>query len=147
MLEITINNHYASDISQFVEIVIERLQQSIIDGLSKRQLIRTTNYLNSNLSPYYYLQEGRRPINLYADEIFEGSLENLTFQNTNNEKYRIYIDPTAYIPNTNIRYESAIALITYGNLSFNPYPIFSEKMKEMDKEIPQLFEDYLEENL
>lgn len=147
MLEITVNNYYSSDISEFIGIVIEKLQQNIINGLSRRQLSRVTEYLNSDLSPYYYLKELRNPITLYADEIFEGALKNLTFSKDNEKRYKIFIDPTVYTPQTNISYASAIALITYGNLTLNPYPIFSEKMEEMDKEIPQLFEDYIEENL
>lgn len=147
MLELTINNYYESSISEFVSIVIDKLKESIINSLSRRQLQRVTEYLNSEYSPYYYLQELKNPITLYANEIFEGALDNLTYNTIDDKKYKIHIDPNAYVPNTNISYESAMSLITNGTLTFNPYPIFSDRMKDMDEEIPELFESYVEGEL
>lgn len=146
MLELTINNFYDNDISEFVEFVMEELKKEILQRLSRRELIRVTEFLNSEYSPYYYLKNLRKPVTLYADEIFEGALDNLIFININNQRYKIFIDPNAFIPNTDIKYEAVMALITNGSLLFNPYTVFSDCIKDIDEDVPFLFEEYIERN-
>lgn len=148
MLELTINNFSGNDVSSFIELVKQEIKDRVSGSLSQKQLSRVTEYLNSELSPYYtYLHRFKNTPTLYADEIFQGALNNLEYSNTNNKVYKIFINPSKYIPNTSISYESVVALITNGNLVFNPYRIFSEKLEQIDREIPQLFEDYVEERL
>lgn len=148
MLELTINNFSGNDVSSFIELVKQEIKDRVSGSLSQKQLSRATEYLNSELSPYYtYLHRFKNTRTLYADEIFQGALNNLEYSNINNKVYKIFINPSKYIPNTSISYESVVALITNGNLVFNPYRIFSEKLEQIDREIPQLFEDYVEERL
>ena len=131
--------------SEFLNLVIKKIQDYFIQNIDRKQLLKIDNYLSKYpiLIRYNEKYEKRTTINAYS--ILVGAISHLKVQKTNKQLYRIYINPNAFVPNTQTRFETLLCLIDKGNLGLSPYSLWSDTVKYFCDKIPILYKEYLME--
>ena len=145
MTDIIIKSPNGEDLSDFIQYTIEQIKTYFIDSIDKKQLARIDQYLKNQpkiVRPnYQYKKNGA----ITARNILIGAIQNLTFTKTNQEQYRIFINPNAVVPNTQTRFESLLSLIDRGNMELAPYSIWSDTVSYFCEIIPDLYRRFVEE--
>lgn len=77
------------------------------------------------------------------DILFQG-IKSLKIIRAYNDSYIITIDSNKIMPKTHAKLYDLCALINYGNLSMNAYPIFEKTFINVVESLPHLFKEYRE---
>ena len=79
------------------------------------------------------------PVNI--DNILITGIKNLSVKGNKNS-YEISINSNIISPGVPAKLIDVCALVNYGNLSLNPYPIFDIVMEKLGEQVPSLYDEY-----
>lgn len=137
-MNLVINNELEEDITDFCNWLIKDIQSSFKGFIDANQLIRFDDIINNSIE-FKQLPRYINPI-----EIIIGSMYNLRLA-VNNSVYTIEIDPNINIPDTYTKFIDIARLVNFGNLTVNPYPIFTEIFQFYADNLNDYFLIYLSE--
>ena len=130
-MQLIIDECSNKDLKKFIySVVIPRAIRLFYSRLDRKRCEPFQLYLEEKYS---------KKINL--DHILSVSLKNLMVKKSGCE-YIIHIDSNIKAPEIPAKLIDICALINYGNLALNPYPIFDIVMDRLSEEIPSLYTQY-----
>lgn len=91
--------------------------------------------------PFQLFLEEKYNKKINLDHILAVALKTLTFKKIGDD-YIIQIDSNIKSPEIPAKLIDICALVNYGNLALNPYPIFDIVMERLSKEVPSLYIEY-----
>ena len=124
------------------DILLPYMEDVLIALIDRRKLIIWDEYFKDNdLGWITYKNKTIRPT---AYETIITGIKNLkTYKYP--DQYIIKINPNKILPKSSAKLNDICNLINYGNLSLKGYPIFSEGFEIISKQVPYLYEAFLEE--
>lgn len=126
------------DISkEFIEYLIKKIQQQILAKINLKKLIQWDNYILNIINNKLIKKVSSKEIILIG-------LHYLEYKETK-KYYIIQINNNIKYKNTNYTIYSLIKLINYGCLGMKGYPIFTDTLKEVDKNLVQYKNRFLTE--
>lgn len=123
-------------------ILISYIEDVLTEMINPQKLIIWNNYFkDNNLGWITYKNKTVIPT---AYEIIFAGIKNLKVYKYP-DHYVIKINPNKILPKSSAKLNDICNLINYGNLSIKGYPIFSEGFELISKQVPYLYEAFLEE--
>ena len=123
-------------------ILIPYIEDTFINLIDRRKLIKYKDYFkNNNLG---WITYNNKTIIPSPYEILIAGIKNLIVYRYP-DKYVITINPNKILPKTSAKLNDICKLINYGTLSISRYPIFTEVFEIISKQVPYLYETFLEE--
>ena len=134
-MKLIIDNPTKEDLKPFInDQVIPAIAQIIYSIIDKKQLLKFDNYLS-------YKFKNIIPTLIDTNTIIHLGVKNLIIYNCK-DYYQIQINPNINIPGISAKLYDICALINYGNVELQPYPIFNKAMDKIAPFIPLLYQEY-----
>lgn len=130
-----IENPEGIDYSDFCDYLIEEMQLRIYTELNIDLLNSIESVVNDILKADTYL---------ILPLVISESVNYLIWEKYNDKDYIIHLDEQKKIPNTNLTYFEVIKLINFGNLQLNAYPIYTNLMEDMAKDLQEYYFEFME---
>ena len=123
-------------------ILIPYIEDTFINLIDRRKLIKYKTYFKYN--DLGWITYNNKTIIPSPYEILIAGIKNLIVYRQP-DKYVITINPNKILPKTSAKLNDICKLINYGTLSVSRYPIFTEVFEIISKQVPYLYETFLEE--
>ena len=139
-MELVLNNNSGDDLTEFIKWLMPQIVDYFIDSINEDQTDRIDAYLNGDGSIGEKLSK-----RISSYNILVGAMNYLTYSHVDERVYRIFIDPNAYIPNSQLTFARMVQLIDEGNLQLSSYPVWTKTIEYFDENVNDLYDEFLEE--
>lgn len=141
-MQLTVPNDSGIDQTSFIDFLIKKLKNYLIEILNEKEIYRWDNYLKKARIFWGSINPKFQPS---VKNILVGAINNIIYEGFK-DKYIIKIDENQYIPDTTIKYTTICNLINNGCLDMMGYPVFTNGENYIINNFDNLWLDYQEEN-
>lgn len=134
----------SSAIKDFISFLIKDIQETFTAELDDRQLRRFQEYFNSTITKSNFFGINEK-YTVSAKGIAISAIYNLV-DTVTGDQHCLEINPSAIIPNSRAKFNSAARLINNGNMEVSPYPIYDKVFQYFADNLGDIYHKWLEDN-